>query len=108
MATNTWIDVAALASLPDGTAREVLVAGQVIALFRTGETIYALDGMCAHQGGPIAQGQIHNGCVTCPWHGWQYELATGIQTINRQPLQRVYPVRITDNRIEIQVDSDRC
>ena len=99
-----WIDAGPAGKLAQGDAVEVLVAGQVVAVFRTAEGLFAIDGMCAHQGGPIAEGIVESGCVTCPWHGWQYELATGIQTINRQPLQQTYPVREREGRLEIGVD----
>ncbi|MCO8122205.1 Rieske (2Fe-2S) protein [Stieleria sp. TO1_6] len=106
---TTWIDVADAAEIPDGCAKEVVVGQWVIAVFCDGDDYYAIDGMCAHQGGPIAKGQLSKTdrgltCVTCPWHGWQYELATGIQTVNHQPLQRVFPVRRSGDRIEIRVD----
>ncbi|MFG0261505.1 MAG: Rieske (2Fe-2S) protein [Novipirellula sp. JB048] len=100
-----WIDVAAAEDCDVGDAIEVLVEGQVIAIFNDDGELFALDGMCAHQGGPIAQGEVVAGCVTCPWHGWQYELATGIQTINRQPLQKTYAVRQRDGRIELEMSS---
>lgn len=100
---SNWIDVAAESDLADGAAIEVVVGQLILALFRSDEKLYALDGMCAHQGGPIAEGKVEAGCVTCPWHGWQYELATGIQTINRQPLQSTYEVRQRDGRIEVKL-----
>ena len=78
-----------------------MVGDRVIALFRSEGQLFAMDGMCAHQGGPIAEGQLQHGCVTCPWHGWQYELATGIQTINRQPLQETFEVREIEGKIEL-------
>ena len=106
--TTRWIDAGPADALPGNGAIEVLVEGTVIALFRTSDGLYALDGMCAHQGGPIAEGNVAGGCVTCPWHGWQYELATGIQTINRQPLQQTYAVRECDGRFQIaQEDRDQ-
>ena len=105
---DQWIDVAAVDAVPEAGAIEVVVKGEVIALFRCDGQLFALDGLCAHQGGPVAQGTLGktdggNHCVTCPWHGWQYELETGIQTINRQPLQRVFPVRQQGERIEVQL-----
>ncbi|OYP35239.1 Rieske (2Fe-2S) protein [Rhodopirellula sp. MGV] len=103
-----WIDVASVEDLAEGQAMEVVAQGEVIAIFRNGDQYYALDGLCAHQGGPIAKGSCSTTdkgepCVTCPWHGWQYELATGIQTINRQPLQRTFPVRENGGRIEVSL-----
>ena len=98
-----WVAVATSDAVQEGAALEVIAGDQVLAIFRNSGVLYALDGMCAHQGGPIAQGEVANGCVTCPWHGWQYELNSGIQTINRQPLQRTFPVREMDGRIEVQL-----
>ena len=102
--TTRWVDAGPADALDTDRAIEVLVNGQVIAIFRTQQGLFAMDSMCAHQGGPIAEGTVANGCVTCPWHGWQYELDTGIQTINRQPLQDTYPVRERDGRLEIEFD----
>ncbi len=87
-------------------AVEVLIADRVIAVFRHAGTWYAIDGMCSHQGGPLADGVVRDGCVTCPWHGWQYDLATGIQMINHQPLQESFPIRQIDDRVEIRLSLD--
>jgi nitrite reductase/ring-hydroxylating ferredoxin subunit len=84
-------------------AVEVLVDDRVIAVFRHVGFWYAIDGMCSHQGGPLAAGQVRDGCVTCPWHGWQYDLATGIQLVNRQPLQESFQIREIENRVEVYV-----
>ena len=99
---SQWIDVAASDAIKDNMAMEVVFGTQIVAIFRVDGALYALDGMCAHQGGPIAEGNIQDGCVTCPWHGWQYELATGIQTINRKPLQKCFEVKEEDERIWIK------
>ena len=97
-----WVDVADRHALAEGEAIEVIIEGQIVAVFRQQGQLFAIDGMCAHQGGPIAQGSVAHGCVTCPWHGWQYELATGIQTVNRKPLQETFGVRESGERIEVQ------
>ena len=90
-------------SAGEDIAFETLIDDRVIAVFRHEGEWFAMDAMCAHQGGPLAEGILRDGCVTCPWHGWQYDLATGIQTINRQPLQESYQVRNLDDRIEVYV-----
>ena len=99
------MDAAASDAVTENAALEVVVEGQILALFRYEGQLFALDGMCSHQGGPIAVGTVEHGCVTCPWHGWQYELATGIQTINRQPLQETFETREIDGRIEVRIES---
>jgi len=101
--SDKWIDVAESTSIVEGSAIEVVIDGNVLAIFRDRGQLFAIDGMCAHQGGPLADGNVANGCVTCPWHGWQYELESGIQTINRQPLQKTFPVREVDGHVEVKL-----
>lgn len=100
---ENWVEVGATDSIEEGKAIEWVSSGHILAIFRVEGELLAIDGMCAHQGGPLAQGTVEHGCVTCPWHGWQYELATGIQTINRQPLQATYPVREREGIIEVKL-----
>jgi len=69
--------VAKVAEVPAGSIKEVEVGGKAVALANVGGTFYALDGVCLHRGGPLGQGQLEGGVVTCPWHGWQFEVATG-------------------------------
>ena len=97
----SWREACKSADLQDGNAVEVIIGKTVVAIFRQADQVYAMDGMCSHQGGPIAEGTVQHGCVTCPWHGWQYELSTGIQTINRQPLQECFEVRENHGVIEV-------
>lgn len=67
-----------LASLPDGRARIVVPpGGERIAVFRNGQTLSAIINVCAHQNGPLGEGRIIDGCVTCPWHGFQFRPEDG-------------------------------
>ncbi len=73
-----WISAGPAAALVSGRARRlVLPAGENLALVRDGDAISALHGVCAHQGGPLAEGRVRNGCLVCPWHGWEYRPADG-------------------------------
>ncbi|HEV2674331.1 MAG TPA: Rieske 2Fe-2S domain-containing protein [Aliidongia sp.] len=67
-----------LANLPDGRARIVVPPdGERIAVFRNGATLSAIVNVCAHQNGPLGEGRIIDGCVTCPWHGFQFRPEDG-------------------------------
>ncbi|MDX2233568.1 MAG: ferric reductase-like transmembrane domain-containing protein [Hyphomonadaceae bacterium] len=69
-----WIRVGPGGDIPDARAHIVTPpAGEKIAVFRDGATIFALSNVCRHQGGPLGEGRIVDGCVTCPWHGFQYQ-----------------------------------
>ena len=68
---------AKLSEIPPGSIKEVQVGGQVIALANVGGTLYAINNTCLHRGGPLGEGQLEGSVVTCPWHGWQFNVATG-------------------------------
>ncbi|NJK42388.1 MAG: Rieske 2Fe-2S domain-containing protein [Aquincola sp.] len=74
-----WLRAGSAIDIPDGRAQIVTPPrGERIAVFRDGVHIYALSNVCRHQGGPLGEGRIVDGCVTCPWHGYQYDPATGV------------------------------
>jgi nitrite reductase (NADH) small subunit len=98
---SRWIVVAAISDLPAEGSIERTVEGQLIAIFRHQEQLYAIEGLCAHHGGPLSQGAVAGGCVTCPWHGWQYRLADGTQSSSGAQLLQSYPVRERESQIEI-------
>ena len=68
-----WLRAGTAHDIPDGRARIVHPPkGEAIAVFRDGPRIHAISNRCRHQGGPLGEGRIVDGCVTCPWHGFQY------------------------------------
>lgn len=73
----SFVKLATLEELPDGGGLEVVHGDLVIALFRDGETVRAIDGICPHQGGPLADGEVQGTVVTCPWHDWKFDICTG-------------------------------
>lgn len=73
-----WVDAGAIASIADKRARIVdLGAGERVAIFRYDGKLSAVSNLCAHQNGPLGEGRIIDGCVTCPWHGFQYRPEDG-------------------------------
>ncbi|MCB9838015.1 MAG: ferric reductase-like transmembrane domain-containing protein [Phycisphaeraceae bacterium] len=71
--TDGWIDAGDAASLEINSGRVVVCAtGERLAVFRTEQGVVAMTNVCAHQGGPLGEGRLVGGCVTCPWHGYQY------------------------------------
>lgn len=73
----TWHKVAETDELPEGRVMAVLAGEKQICLTRVGERYGALDNACPHQGGPLGEGSIENGCLRCPWHGWDFDPLTG-------------------------------
>jgi nitrite reductase/ring-hydroxylating ferredoxin subunit len=68
---------ARLNEIPTGSIKSVQVGGKQLALANVGGTLYAIDNTCLHRGGPLAEGQLEGKVVTCPWHGWQFDVTTG-------------------------------
>ncbi len=75
---NGWLKVADLSDMQDGRAKIIRPKqGEAIAVFRDGDKISAVSNVCRHQGGPLGEGKIVDGCITCPWHGFQYRMEDG-------------------------------
>ncbi len=97
-----WIVVGAPQSIPDRAARIVAApGGERIAVFRDGARIGALTNLCAHQNGPLGEGRIIDGCVTCPWHGYQYRLDDGCAPPPFTEKLVTYRVRLRDGMVEV-------
>jgi nitrite reductase/ring-hydroxylating ferredoxin subunit len=100
-----WHVILDSGSLLEGAGVEVLHAGDVVAVFRHQGGLFAIDGICMHQGGPLVRGKLADGTIQCPWHGWMYELATGNNAVTCQRMLRTYRVRENDGKIEIDFDA---
>jgi len=97
-----WLVVGPPGSIPDQGARIVAArGGEHIAVFRDGGQIGALSNLCAHQNGPIGEGRIVDGCVTCPWHGYQYRLADGCAPPPFTEKLVTYRVRVARGVVEV-------
>lgn len=73
----TWHKVAEPGELEDDGVKMTAVAGQLVAITSCGGSYGALDNACPHMGGPLGQGHIEEGRLVCPWHGREYDPATG-------------------------------
>jgi len=97
-----WLLVGPPLSIPDKGARIIAPPnGERIAVFRDGTQIGALSNLCAHQNGPIGEGHIIDGCVTCPWHGYQYRLADGCAPPPFNEKLATYRLRIAHGLVEV-------
>jgi nitrite reductase (NADH) small subunit len=73
----TSVRVCRTEELVEGRGRSVSVEGRTVAVFRVDGKALAVDGVCPHRGGPLAEGAVAGGVVTCPWHGWKVDLRSG-------------------------------
>ena len=80
--------------IPAGSIREFAVEGKTIALSNVDGKFFAINNTCLHRGGPLGTGELHGKVVTCPWHGWQYDVTTGKVSQNPTVGVNCYPVEI--------------
>ncbi len=67
-----FVEVCGVDDIPEYCAQVVTLAGERVAIFKYEDKISAVSNVCQHQNGPLGEGMIINGCITCPWHGYQY------------------------------------
>lgn len=100
---DAWVDAAGIDEIADRRAKVVCIAGhERIALFRFNDSFSAISNVCAHQGGPLGEGRIIDGCVTCPWHGYQYLPHNGQSPPPFTEKIHTYEVRVRGNRVEVR------
>ena len=80
--------------IPAGSIREFQVNGSTLAISNVDGKFHAIDNTCLHHGGPLGQGQLSGKAVTCPWHGWQYDVTTGKVTQNPAVGVACYPLEV--------------
>lgn len=94
-----WIHVAAASECPPGSVIEKLAGDRIIAIANVDGAWHALDGLCAHQGGPLGQGTLCGTILTCPWHGWEYDATTGQHCTAANVRQPSFPIEERDGEL---------
>lgn len=98
-----WVEAGSEAELQARGRRVLKIAGKQVLLIRAGERIIACNNRCPHEGYPLSEGTLADGCtLTCNWHNWKFNLETGDTLVGGDRL-RLYPVELRDGRIFIDV-----
>lgn len=101
---RTWQDLGRVEDLPaEGTGRCLEVGGRRYALFRRAGGVHVLDDSCPHMGASLGEGVLSRGEVTCPWHGWHFNLSSGCNADGLDARVAVYPARIVGDRIQAEL-----
>lgn len=98
-----WQRVASLAELPPGACREIVAGDYVLAVFNVEGEVFALDGICPHQGGPLGKGSLQGCVVTCPWHGWQFNVRTGQHQASAALRHGTFPTKIEGDEVWVEL-----
>jgi nitrite reductase/ring-hydroxylating ferredoxin subunit len=96
--------LASQSELPaEGEAKEFAVAGKTICVANVSGTITAMDNVCLHMGGPLGQGYIEGSKLVCPWHGWEYDPATGQLADDPATKLAVYLIKFENGDVLVEI-----
>jgi sulfoxide reductase heme-binding subunit YedZ len=98
-ADDGFVDACAVADILENRARIVCLSGERVAIFRYDGKLSAVSNVCQHQNGPLGEGKILNGCITCPWHGYQYLPDTGASPPPFVEKVPTFNVRVRNGRV---------
>ena len=102
MAERVFVTVARIEELPPGTLKAVRLGDDAIALAHCNGGIYAVQADCVHLHGPLAEGHLEGCILTCPWHGWQYDVRTGENEFDLAIKLRTYDVQVENGEIRVR------
>lgn len=95
--------VARVDEVAPGTGKVVELEDRVLAVFNVGGDFYVIDNTCLHRGGPLGEGFLDGKMVTCPWHGWEYDVSTGENSLNPSLKVNTYRTAGRDGEIKIEL-----
>jgi nitrite reductase (NADH) small subunit/3-phenylpropionate/trans-cinnamate dioxygenase ferredoxin subunit len=89
--------------IPADEGKTVVVGEKLIAVFRQGDEVFAIDDVCPHMGASLSGGYVEAGIVTCPWHGWRFRFTDGVWADNPRIKIGCYATRIVGDDVQVQV-----
>jgi 3-phenylpropionate/trans-cinnamate dioxygenase ferredoxin subunit len=101
---KSWVFVAGPDEIPPGGRKSVIFDDMTALLLRDGDRYYCIEDVCTHDGQPLTDGPFQNGCITCPRHGAQFDVATG--AVRRMPATepiRTFPVEVRTDGVHVAV-----
>lgn len=99
-----FVRVASLSELAPNQCKVVEVGQTPVALFNVGGSVFATHNTCLHRGGSLGEGELDGNVVTCPLHGWQYDVKTGVSQTSPDKKLACYAVQVEGDDIKVAVD----
>ena len=96
-----YIRIVGVGDIPPDKGIVTEVNEHRIAIFNVDDTFFALDNTCAHRGGPLGEGALEGEVVTCPWHGWEYNVRTGISLTTPSASVKTYEVKVDGEEVKV-------
>ncbi|MBI1851639.1 MAG: Rieske 2Fe-2S domain-containing protein [Planctomycetes bacterium] len=97
------VTVGNIGELAPGSCKRVDVNGKPVALYNVDGTVYASEDTCPHRGGPLGEGELEGTVVTCPWHGWRFDVVTGQSPVNPNAKIRTLPCALEGDSIVVTI-----
>lgn len=100
-----FVCAAKVASVASGSVAEFELGGKTVAIANIGGKLFALNGICMHEGGPLGEGALNGNVLICPWHAWEYDVITGKVVGSPADAEGVccYPVEVRGDDIYVDV-----
>lgn len=102
-AQGNWLSAGMLADIPEGAVRATTIGGEKVLLSRAGTSVTCFQNACAHLGFPIHDGEVESGIITCPHHGFQYDLSSGECITAPEVALQSHAVRVIGARVEVRI-----
>ena len=99
-----FVRVTSTSDLKPGDNKVVNVNGTDVALFNVDGEFFAMNNTCLHRGGPLGEGFLEGDVVTCPWHGWRYNVKTGQNVVMPNAHVAKYQVKVEGNDVLVAID----
>jgi Fe-S cluster biogenesis protein NfuA/nitrite reductase/ring-hydroxylating ferredoxin subunit len=100
---GNWVAAGLLSEIPEGSVRSTTIGGEKVLLSRNGASVTCFQNACAHLGFPIHDGEIENGIITCPHHGFRYDLSSGECLTAPEVSLQSHAVRVIGPRVEVRI-----
>ena len=97
-----FVTVAKKDELKPGECKVVDVNGRQVALHNVDGEFFATDNTCLHHGGPLGEGILEGSVVTCPWHGWKFNVKTGVSPVNPQARIETFKVKVEGDEVKVE------
>lgn len=98
-----FVTVARVGDIPPGEGRAFPIEDRMVAVFFDGQRYDALNDFCPHMGASLAEGEVRDGIVTCPWHAWRFRVSDGTWCDNPRIGTDAYDVRVEGNAIQVRL-----
>jgi nitrite reductase (NADH) small subunit len=100
-----FVLVAKATDIAPGQIREIQLDGTTIALANVAGQFHAINNTCLHRGGPLGQGSLQGKVVTCPWHGWSFDVTSGKVSPSQTAGVACYPVELRGEDVYVDVSA---